>query len=220
MSWDLHKQFLATTLFLCALMVLEAGANFRRHAVAVALLLLSSLASELGAAFTIILSAYVIVRERKLPMVVLQLLLASASYALIVWYVKKPVATHPVIGVAPPAIGGVSGLESKTLAYVLITFGPLAPLLAMGFDKYMGKARYTIYMVAVLLLLSILPWLAPYVTPAVGWDRIIMTAAVLVLPIALPQLGEIKRKEIVAVIAILLCSTGLLLYNASIPLLL
>ncbi|MEM2578493.1 MAG: hypothetical protein QXV88_06400 [Candidatus Bathyarchaeia archaeon] len=208
MSWDLHKQFLATTLLLCALVVLEAGASFRRHMIAAVLLLLSSLASELGAAFTIILSAYMIVGERKLLMAVLYLLLASASYALIVWYVGKPVATHPVVGVAPPVVGEGPGWESRTLAYVLITLGPLAPLLVMGFDRYMGRAKYTVYMVAVLLLLSILPWLAPYITPTVGWDRILMTTAVLALPIALPQLGEIKRKEFVAVTVILLAVPG------------
>ncbi|MEM2170121.1 MAG: hypothetical protein QW186_10050 [Candidatus Bathyarchaeia archaeon] len=208
MSWDLHKQFLATTLFLCALMMLEAGSSFRRHIIAAALLFLSSLASELGAAFTIILSAYVIVRERKLPVSVLYLLLVSASYALIVWYVGKPVATHPVVGVAPPVVGEGPGWESRTLAYMFITFGPLAPLLAMGFDKYANRARYTVYMVAVLLLLSILPWLAPYITPAVGWDRILMTTAVLALPIALPQLGEIKRKEFVAITAVFLALPG------------
>ncbi len=207
MAWDLHKQFLATILLLCALIVLEAGANSRKHVVAAVLLFLSSLASELGAAFTIILSAYVIVREKKLPVAVLYLLLASVSYALITWYVGKPVAEHPVVGVSPPAVGGGTGWESGTFAYVFITFGPLAPLLAMGFDRYAGRVRYTVYMVAVLLFLSVLPWLAPYVAPA-EWDRILMTAAVLALPIALPQLGEIKRKQLAVLTVALLIAPG------------
>ncbi len=209
MSWDLHRQLLATVLFLAALLVLDSGSGTRRHATAASLLLLSSLASEVGAAYAIILSAYAIVRERRrLRVVSLYALLASASYALVAWYTGRPADPHPVTGLAPPLVGGGLGWEPSVLAYLLITLGPLAPLLAAGLERCSGRAKYTTYTLAALLTLSVLPWVAPHLAVPGEWDRTLMAATALALPIALPRIAEIGRRELAAAVALLLALPG------------
>ncbi|HDJ89493.1 MAG TPA: hypothetical protein ENG40_02205, partial [Thermoprotei archaeon] len=63
LSWDLHKQFLGTILFFAAIIALEKNNGFKNHVIAIMLLFLSSLATEIGAGLTIILSLIIVIKN-------------------------------------------------------------------------------------------------------------------------------------------------------------
>ncbi len=219
LSWDLHKQFLGTVLLLVAIIALERGNNFRNHAIAIALLALSSLATEFGAALTIVLSLIVEIKNilkllerrrwRGLVLTASYTALALVSYLLILWYMKRPaLAPNPVTGVAPPVVGSFLGHQSEVFAYVIVTYGSLIPLLLIGLDSY-RRLRYCAHLVVIMLILVITPWLMPYTNATLGqWDRLLMTATVFALPIALSQLRVLRRKALIAIYILVLILPG------------
>ena len=233
MSWDLHKQFLGTVLFLAAVMVLEKGDSLKNHVAAITLLLLSSLATELGAGLTVILSMMVVVKNisrffegrswRSSASIATYTVLAFVAYLLILWYTMWPaIVAHPVTGISLPGVGASLAQQSSVFAYIVVTYGSITPLLLIGIDTYRKRLRYSIYMLAVLLVLATAPWLAPYtMVTAIEWDRILMIATVFALPIALSQLKILRRRTLIAIYILFLIlpgfyatmSTGFYRYN-------
>ena len=211
--------FIADMFFLVAIIALERGNNFRNHAIAIALLALSSLATEFGAALTIVLSLIVVIKNilkllerrswRGLVLTASYTALALVSYLLILWYMKRPaLAPNPVTGVAPPVVGSFLGHQSEVFAYVIVTYGSLIPLLLIGLDSY-RRLRYCVHLVVIMFILVITPWLMPYTNATLGqWDRLLMTATVFALPIALSQLRVLRRNALIAIYILVLILPG------------
>ena len=220
LTWDLHKQFLGTILFFAAVIALEKGNSFKNHIIAIMLLLLSSLATEIGAGLTIILSLIIVIKnipvylkQRKwktLALITSYITLSLISYLLILWYIKRPAITpSPVTGIAPPVIRSYLKHQPDVFAYIIVSYGMLIPLLLIGLDSYRRKTKYSFYLIIVMLILVITPWLMPYTEATLGqWDRFLMTTTVFTLPIALSQLRILKRKSLITIYIILLILPG------------
>lgn len=233
LSWDLHKQFLGTILFFAAIIALEKNNGFKNHVIAIMLLFLSSLATEIGAGLTIILSLIIVIKnipiflEKKkwktLALITSYIILSLISYLLILWYLRWPaIAPSPVTGVAPPVIRSFLKHQPDVFAYIIVSYGTLIPLLLIGLDSYKRKLSYSVYLVIIMLILVITPWLMPYTEATLGqWDRFLMTTTVFALPIALSQLRILRRRTLIAIYILVLIlpgfyatmSTGFYRYN-------
>ena len=220
LTWDLHKQFLGTVLFFAAVIVLEKGNDYKNHIIALTLLLLSSLATEIGAGLTIILSLIIVIKNileflekrgwKRLVLIASYIILSLISYLLILWYLKRPaIAPSPVTGAAPPVIRSFLKHQPDVFAYIIISYGTLVPLLLIGLDSYRRKLRYSVYLVIIMLILVITPWLMPYTEATLGqWDRFLMTTTVFTLPIALSQLRILRRRALIATYILVLILPG------------
>jgi len=220
LTWDLHKQFLGTVLFLAAVIVLEKGNDYKNHIIAIILLLLSSLATEIGAGLTIIISLLIVIKSileflekrswKKLVLIASYIILSLISYLLILWYLKRPaVVSSPVTGVAPPVISPLLKHQPDVFAYIIVSYGSLIPLLLIGLDSYKSRLRYSVYLVIIMLILVITPWLMPYTQATLGqWDRFLMTTTVFTLPIALSKLRILRRKTLIALYILVLILPG------------
>lgn len=219
MSWDLQKQVLCLPLFITALTILESGGGSpKRHCLVVALLTLSSLASEVGAGLTILISAYLIVENmvkflsgrslKDLTTTIMYSLLVGVAYTLIAWYFRTPTLPHPVLEITPPVVSVSVGEGPQAFAYFLITYGSLTPLLILGLDRELATVRRASFIVSTLLIMSLTPWISPHVSIPLEFDRLLMCATPIAIPIGLASLKILKRRYLAAVVVALLVMPG------------
>lgn len=207
MTWDLHKQFLATVLFLVAVVVLDTCRAKYRYYVAAIFLILSALASEFGVLYAILSSLLTLynnlfmniestrisdVLKRKWKIILTYIIVIIISYSLISWYVRKPFRVNPVTGISPFAVGKISEPLGQPLSYSIVGVGILSSLFAISFRDYCRKAWHASYLALLLLIYAFTSWLIPYTEfTAAEYDRILMTASCFILPGALLAIKRI-----------------------------
>ncbi len=234
MSWDLQKQVLGVTLFFLALIILEDRES-RHYSLRVLLispviLVFSALATEFGAALTIILSAVIIARvawhwlikprsELSRPLLGINPLLASViyaglaafSYGLITWYLRIPaIRGNLVLGVSSPLMRVNLSEGPSVFAYVMVTYGLLTPLLFIGLRVLRRRAPNSFWVFLILIALSLTPWLTPYTALTLSqWDRLLMTASIIAIPVALAKVRVLGSRVLIAIYLLMLILPGL-----------
>lgn len=217
LSWDLHKQVLAQTLLLAALILIDGYKGPRALVASTLLLALAGLASEFGAAIAAAISAYTILfrirdidRRQRAIVAAAHVATIALSYALITWYLKRPIIDNPVFGYTPPMMGW-ENLKDRPgpYAYILIGFGPLIPLYLIGAEKHWGKAKVSIATATTLIALSLAPLATPW-TDFSGneWDRLLMSAFQVFTAVSLTQLDLLRSRAARALLIAFLTLPG------------
>ncbi|WFO75998.1 hypothetical protein J4526_03890 [Desulfurococcaceae archaeon MEX13E-LK6-19] len=226
-SYEVHRQLLATILFIPALTLLEQykdSLDTRKHYLIAVLFLLSALAHEMMAVLSfIVLSLFILTKiyyykenMRKITSIIaIYAGIAIASLYLVSWYIGwypggrqwiNPVLQTPKL----PGTGVYrepSNVASDVLAYVIITYGLLMPLLFLAFERYLMRLKYYMTVPLILLLAGISPILMSY-TAAASWHRMFIGAAPFIVPFATSCINIYKKKLFALLYIIVLIMPG------------
>jgi len=137
--------------------------------------------------------------------------IASFSYLLIAWYLRVPaVVGNVAVGAVPPVIRVNTAEGASDFSYFLVTYGPMLPLLLIGLKDLMRKSPNSFWILVILIALSLTPWLTPYTSATLSqWDRVLMTASAIAIPVAISKVGLIRSRIFIASYLLLLILPGL-----------
>ncbi len=219
LSWDLHKQMLSQILIIASLILVDSSERDPRSLLkAVPLLLLAGLASEFGAAISIIISAYTLLLHvrwlRGLDRALISAVYSATavvSYALISWYLRAPIAGNLVLGYTPPVVTESLTFREWVYPYILICLGPLIPFFLLGIERFWGRAKVSIATASTLVALSLSPLLTPLTDFSGGeWDRLLMSASPFIVALAVPQLSLMRSRVAKIIFLVFLTLPGFL----------
>ncbi|MDI9609571.1 MAG: hypothetical protein QFX34_04740 [Candidatus Verstraetearchaeota archaeon] len=151
-----HRHMLGTVCLLAYL----AGTGSKRDLERLAPLVLMAMAYEPTAMLASVLSAYHALKSQRAATRASYALVAAASVALLVWYMRVPIVADPITGIS---IMGVidSGFPDTTIDLLIwgcVFFLPLAPSILL-IDKVPGSYRL---LIAILAIAVIQPAIMPY----------------------------------------------------------
>lgn len=224
LSWDLHKQMLATILTIAALILLDSNKyiSIRKHVIIVIFLLLSSLASEFGVMFTLILASvaiYIILQENasflhRIGKTMIYILTMFFSLALYSHYMHRIIVSNPVIGVSFPTTSMLHENPGGVMHYIVVGIGILLPLFYASLKYVIKNAKHSVMFSIVLIILVFLTWLAPYTDfTAQQYDRVMMSLVTVLLPLSMYSINyrnnQVFKNMVAALIVLLLVMPGI-----------
>ncbi|AFL66535.1 hypothetical protein [Desulfurococcus amylolyticus] len=194
LTWDLHKQGLATIILLTALLVVDDASftrgSLRRHFAAASLLILMGLASEFGVLFSLVLILLIVYRllrsinppGKSLIAVALYAVTAVIQVFLYSWYMRTPLVANTVTIVAPPIVTSDSGWAGEALSYLIAGAGVYIVLYTVAYNDSLKKAWLTTMLTLILILYAATTWLMPLTGLAGGeYDRVLMSITPLMI---------------------------------------
>jgi len=203
-SWDLQKQMLGGVFTLASLIYVSRGDVCGAFLFS-AFSLLSALSTEVGATSAIIASAAAVVYtslsrhtslKERVTVITSAALTAAVSYALLSWYMRTPVVSHAVLGVAPPVVGVSVGEGPRVVVFLLLVFGSLIPAILGGILEGFRAATAPTLWLLVMLFAGLAPLIAPYTSPYSEWDRVFMYSAPLISAYATAGLRSLNLRRV------------------------